>query len=88
MAKPKTNLPKLTVEFRDGVAWGVYYHRPSVSASAYEYHQYAPVQKPRVCVWTYLSISRTWSTDCGHHDWKAERHCPYCGGRITRRSPR
>lgn len=51
-AQPKPKLPKVWVEFKEGVAWGTYYHRPATQyRGKSEFHQYAPVQKPRVCVW-------------------------------------
>ena len=53
--------------------------------------QYAPVQKPRRCVWV-LSLGSTRATDvyetsCKQEGWPAAdwTHCPYCGGKIVRR---
>lgn len=81
----KAKLPKVWVALDDdGVAWCAT-DRKYGDRAGFELHQYAPVQPPRRCVWTYVSITRTWSTECGHHDWKAENFCPYCGGKIVRR---
>lgn len=84
VSKPK--LPKVWVEFKDGVAWGTYYHRPAQQfRGESEFYQYAPVQKPKVCVWTedeeYWRIGCNKTTD-GPYQIEAHSYCPYCGGKI------
>ena len=91
--KPKLpKLPKVWVEFADGTVWAAYYHRPkshSHIGREVEYRLYAPVQKPRVCVWTpcmsNASEASYKDTGCGDHlSGVVDRFkfCPYCGGKI------
>lgn len=92
MAKPKTKLPKVWLRF---LKWGsdhgvsVYLKRPWYWGGV---HQYAPVQPPRKCVWTVDEAADCYNTSCGNECWHAPltnwTHCPYCGGKITRRSAR
>jgi len=86
--KPK--LPKLWVEFKNGVAWGTYYKKPAEQfRGKNEYHQYAPVQPPKRCVWEARpgATLGDHKTKCGWWMTRDERFgfCPNCGGRIVRR---
>lgn len=90
----KAKLPKVWVMFRDGVAWEVRYYRPKhlrVVCEDFEqiFHQYAPVQPPRRCVWTENEEGQ-WDTQCGGMfefteggpEDNEQAFCGYCGGKL------
>lgn len=91
MAKSKKpKLPNLFVGFRGDMARDIFYLRPRVGQPGVNYtvHKYAPVQKPKVCVWTrdgdrFTSAckGRFYSTY-----WNDGAYCPNCGGKIRRKS--
>lgn len=61
-------------------------HRLGISKSDEQAHQYAPLQKPRRCVWRKHGQTRT-ETSCGLSLWDdpAFLCCYNCGGKIARR---
>jgi len=88
MPAKKPKLPELFVQFKDGVAWGTFYKREhgKDDGDKYTVHRYAPVQKPKVCVWTPAELS-TLGTHKSSCNWwvtlgRGYVACPYCGGKI------
>lgn len=82
MPDKKPKLPKVWVEFRDGVAWDVY----STEQKLAGFHLYAPVQKPKVCVWTQaVEDTSSYHASCGE-DYVSlsnrAKFCYCCGGGI------
>lgn len=84
--KPK--LPTIWVRFsggRDGHS--VYLKRPWYWGNV---HRYAPVQPPKVCVWTQRAVGN--GQDIWHMcegEWYGDdpyTYCPECGGRIKVKS--
>lgn len=85
MANPKTKLPKVWVDFlSDGM--------PRISLTHFHRAiQYAPVQPPRKCVWEPSEEMDWWEFSCDPSKVTLDKpriFCQFCGGRITRRSPR
>lgn len=83
--KPK--LPKVWVEFwASGNPRTVYGFNPGWVNSDHTVHQYAPVQKPRRCVW------RKWADGlwegCARHIVAVppSDYCQFCGGKIKVKS--
>lgn len=65
-------------------------HRLGIAKSDEQAHQYAPLQKPRRCVWEmHPTMGRIEYTGCGSGELVEGgylyKFCPYCGGRIVRR---
>lgn len=64
-------------------------HRLGIAKSDEQAHQYAPLQKPRRCVWEARpgATLGDHKTKCGWWMTRDERFgfCPYCGGKIVRR---
>ena len=70
-------LPKVWISWRYG------YPQASPSKTK-ESHPYAPVQKPKVCVWRDDgSEEYPWHPSCTYEAVnEAGHYCPYCGGKI------
>lgn len=79
MAKPKTKLPKLWIDFMLSRVSLTHFHGAS---------RYAPVQPPKKCVWR-EDVAGVWFSPChGTVLTSPETFCSRCGGKITRRSAR
>lgn len=84
MAKSKKpKLPKVWIAFSGGGYLAFWLKKPGREDA----YLYAPVQKPKVCVWT---VGRSgWNiTGCSKEETTEgpRRHCPDCGGKIRRKS--
>ena len=81
MPAKKPKLPKVWVEFEeeeDGTEVPVsvrFYKTPAAIP-------YAPVQKPKVCVW--VNVLRQWES-CERTEAEKGTYCPRCGGKIKTR---
>lgn len=84
MAKPKTKLPRVWVEFMEsGLPRAVY----SQKVFTFRTFPYVPAQPPKKCVVKAVTFDGRNSTKCGLFP-QGFDFCPYCGGKITRRSAR
>lgn len=94
-----SKLPKVWVVMQSRLAGEAYLRKSDADGAmewankelAIEAHQYAPVQPPRKCVWRPSDEMDWWKFSCDTSKVTLDKpriYCQFCGGRITRRSPR
>lgn len=81
MPAKKPKLPKVWVMFDGTQPSDVALSRSEGDSDAPIY-RYAPVQKPKVCVW--VNVLRQWES-CERTEAEKGTYCPRCGGKIKTR---